>query len=79
MHQIKEGMGNDKRIGHDFLNAGLGYGGSCFPKDLAALKSYQRKNKISSGILGQTIKVNSDQWVFIKFKKSKNLSLGGCL
>ena len=71
MHQIKEGMGNDKRIGHDFLNAGLGYGGSCFPKDLAALKSYQRKNKISSGILGQTIKVNSDQIKYF-IKKIQN-------
>lgn len=71
MHQVKEGMGNDKRIGHDFLNAGIGYGGSCFPKDLAALHSYQIKNKISSGILGQTIKVNADQIKYF-IKKIQN-------
>jgi len=37
IEQVKNGMAKDKRIGPHFLNAGLGYGGSCFPKDVTAL------------------------------------------
>lgn len=36
VEQVANGIGSDKRIGRNFLNAGIGYGGSCFPKDLAA-------------------------------------------
>ena len=36
IEQVAEGIGADKRIGRSFFSAGLGYGGSCFPKDLAA-------------------------------------------
>jgi UDPglucose 6-dehydrogenase len=37
VQEVAAGMGLDKRIGHSFLNAGIGYGGSCFPKDVKAL------------------------------------------
>ena len=36
MHEVANGMGMDERIGRRFLNASLGFGGSCFPKDLSA-------------------------------------------
>ncbi len=36
VEKVAAGIGSDKRIGRNFLNAGIGYGGSCFPKDIAA-------------------------------------------
>ncbi len=39
IEKVAEGIGAEKRIGRSFLNAGLGYGGSCFPKDVAAFIS----------------------------------------
>ncbi|AVO48339.1 UDP-glucose 6-dehydrogenase [Melaminivora suipulveris] len=37
IEQVRRGIGSDRRIGYDFIYAGLGYGGSCFPKDVAAI------------------------------------------
>lgn len=58
---ISEGIGFDKRIGKQFLNAGLGYGGSCFPKDVNALISMAKKHDKSLSILESAIKVNESQ------------------
>jgi UDPglucose 6-dehydrogenase len=59
--QVAEGMGLDKRIGAAFLNAGAGYGGSCFPKDVSALVQIAEKEGYSFQILKSVIAVNEHQ------------------
>jgi UDPglucose 6-dehydrogenase len=55
---IAEIMGADKRIGRDFLNAGLGYGGYCFPKDLLAFKAAAGRLGYDFGLLDEVMKIN---------------------
>ena len=55
---IAEIMGADKRIGRDFLNAGLGYGGYCFPKDLLAFKAAAGRLGYEFGLLDEVMKIN---------------------
>ena len=57
------GMGIDKRIGHHFLNAGIGYGGSCFPKDTSALVKMANDQNKEFQILESVIEVNHKQKV----------------
>ena len=59
--QVIKGMGYDHRIGAAFLNAGLGYGGSCFPKDTSALARTAEKHGVPSPILQAVMDVNKDQ------------------
>ncbi|MBM6997262.1 UDP-glucose/GDP-mannose dehydrogenase family protein [Paenibacillus sp. DXFW5] len=58
---VSDGMGMDRRIGREFLNAGLGYGGSCFPKDTEALVNLGRKSDISMSIVESAIQANKEQ------------------
>jgi len=59
--QVAKGMGYDKRIGKEFLQAGLGYGGSCFPKDTLSLRHVARHFGESTEIFDSVIEVNADR------------------
>jgi UDPglucose 6-dehydrogenase len=69
--EVAEGMGLDKRIGRSFLNAGLGYGGSCFPKDLDAFINISEKIGYNFGLLKSVKDINEEQRIFI-LKKIKD-------
>lgn len=62
--EVSCGMGLDKRIGGDFLDAGLGYGGSCFPKDLAAFLSISNRLGYDFRLLKEVKRINDEQRVF---------------
>jgi len=66
--QVSEGMGLDKRIGHDFLNAGIGYGGSCFPKDLDAFVNISGKIGYDFGLLKSVKEINEEQKAYVLTK-----------
>ena len=71
---VAEGMGHDKRIGSRFLRAGVGYGGSCFPKDTKALVKIGEENGLNLDILKavDSINVNQRQVVLDKLKSHLN-------
>lgn len=68
INSVRKGMGSDKRIGKDFLYAGIGFGGSCFPKDISVLQKELQKLNISQNILEATIKANDQQLIHFKDK-----------
>ena len=68
---VRKGIGTDSRIGKSFLYAGIGYGGSCFPKDVKALKQTAGQNDYDFRILSSVIDVNSLQRKRF-FEKVKN-------
>ncbi|MEW9669831.1 UDP-glucose/GDP-mannose dehydrogenase family protein [Ammoniphilus sp. 3BR4] len=58
---VAKGMGMDNRIGPQFLQAGVGYGGSCFPKDVAALYSMGKQVQVEMSILRDVQEINAMQ------------------
>ena len=59
--EVAYGIGLDDRIGHRFLSAGLGWGGSCFPKDVAALRATAREYEHETPLLDAAAAVNERQ------------------
>ena len=61
IEKVAEGIGMDARIGRQFLNAGLGYGGSCFPKDVKAFIAISESLGTPFGLLKEVEKINAAQ------------------
>lgn len=68
---VAEGMSYDERIGSRFLSAGIGYGGSCFPKDTKALKYLARQNGYTLRTVEAAVDVNAEQKMKL-FRKASN-------
>ncbi|MBU3840458.1 MAG: UDP-glucose/GDP-mannose dehydrogenase family protein [Candidatus Ruminococcus intestinipullorum] len=86
IEEVTDGMGYDSRIGNKFLNAGIGYGGSCFPKDTKALSWLAQFNDKEIRTIRAAIEVNEGQ-KFRLIKKAKkyyedflflNIAILGC-
>ncbi len=68
---VADGMGYDKRIGREFLNAGIGYGGSCFPKDVKAFIRIAQDYGLDFGLLKEVDRINQERPIrFVEKVKS---------
>ncbi len=70
---VAEGMGYDKRIGPQFLQAGIGYGGSCFPKDVKALAHMAEQSNLHPQLLLAVMDINYDARRFFVQKIERTL------
>jgi len=61
VEKVADGIGMDRRIGRNFLNAGIGYGGSCFPKDIAAFITISDQLGVPFTLLKEVQRINSSQ------------------
>ena len=61
VNQVVHGVGTDSRIGPRFLNPGIGYGGSCFPKDVMAFRAVARESGYDFRLLDEVMRINEDQ------------------
>ena len=67
-NQVRIGIGSDKRIGYSFIYPGVGYGGSCFPKDVKALTKIAKENGYEALLINAVEKVNDSQKLVIAQK-----------
>ncbi len=75
INKVRKGIGSDSRIGHKFLYAGIGYGGSCFPKDVQALIKTASEYNYDLRVLKAVEEVNKDQKLVL-FNKILNYFKG---
>jgi UDPglucose 6-dehydrogenase len=61
VEKVADGIGMDRRIGRQFLNAGIGYGGSCFPKDVAAFIAISEQLGVPFNLLQEVQRINATQ------------------
>lgn len=73
VREVAQGMGYDKRIGHAFLDAGLGWGGSCFPKDVKALEHMASLHGTQPQLLKAVMEINRNQRLRAVMKLRKAL------
>lgn len=73
IENVAKGMGYDKRIGNKFLNAGIGYGGSCFPKDTKALSYIASQYNYDLKTVNSAIDVNENQKILLYKKASERI------
>ena len=74
VNEVRKGIGSDVRIGQKFIYPGIGYGGSCFPKDVKALIHTGEQNNYSLRILKAVDEVNNDQKKVIVEKINRHFS-----
>ncbi|MGZ4098033.1 MAG: UDP-glucose dehydrogenase family protein [Bacteroidia bacterium] len=79
VNMVRKGIGSDARIGNKFIYPGVGYGGSCFPKDVKALIKTAKENKYNMRILNAVEEVNESQKevLFNKVNARFNYNLKG--
>ena len=72
VEEVAQGMGFDRRIGNQFLNAGLGYGGSCFPKDVKALEHMALVHGSHPSLLRAVMEINRDmrRWAVFNLRET---------
>jgi UDPglucose 6-dehydrogenase len=76
--QVRRGIGSDRRIGHPFLFPGVGFGGSCFPKDVRAVMTMARQIGLDFDLLRSVERVNERQKRWLVEKAAKHFgSLAG--
>lgn len=61
INEVRKGIGSDSRIGYSFLYAGIGYGGSCFPKDIRALGHLAKKVGVKPALIQTVDDINNEQ------------------